>query len=140
MAPPHVRKHKIITLDVGGEDFAVQLREYALTDETDEGDRLYTFAPDGEFEEETDPVWNLELTLLSDWRVNGVSDFMFSHHNEVVPFQLDINPDVPGEHVRFTGSLKIKAPTVGGEARTTATHEVTFPLLNFDPSTAYSRP
>lgn len=137
---PHVTKHKIVTLDVGGEDFAIQLRAYQLVNDTEDGERAYTFAPDGEYEEETDPVWNLEMTLLTDWRVNGVSDFLFSHNGEVMPFQLDVNPDIPAEHVRFSGDVKIKAPSVGGEARTTATHEITLPLLNFDPATAYSRP
>lgn len=138
--PPLARKLKIVTLDIGGENFEVQLKEWKLADETDEAEKGYTFAPDGEYVEEADELWNLEMIFLSDWRVNGVSDYFAQHHNQVVPFQLDHRPDVPAERVRWVGNMRIRHPSVGGEARTTELTEITVPLINFDPLTAYSRP
>lgn len=137
---PHVKKLKQVTLDIGGENFEVQLKTFKLVDDTDEGEVAYTFAPDGEYVEEADEAWGLELVFLSDWRVNGVSDFLAQHHNEVVPFQLDHHPDVTAEHVRWSGDVRLRHPSVGGNARATELTEITLPLINFDPKTAYSRP
>ena len=135
--PPHNRKLKIITLDIGGENFEIQVKTWKLNNETEDGEPAYTFAPDGEYIEETDPVFNLELVLLADWKLNGVSDFLWSHNGETVPFQIDHHPDITAEHVRWNGNLKIKAPTVGGEARTTELTEITLAVVG---EPVYSRP
>lgn len=137
---PFVGKLKQVTLDIGGENFEVQLKTFNLVDNTDEAEVAYTFAPDGAYAEETDESWQLELTFLSDWKVNGVSDFLAQHHNEVVPFQLDHHPDVAAQHVRWSGNVRLRHPSVGGDARATELTEITLPLIDFDPTTAYSRP
>lgn len=134
---PHVRKLKLITLDIGGENFEVQLKSWLMVNNTEDGEKGYTFAPDGEYTEETDPDYALELVFLADWRVNGVSDFLTIHGGETVPFQVDHHPDRPDEHVRWNGDVKLKRPTVGGEARVTELTEITLACIG---EPVYSRP
>jgi hypothetical protein len=120
----HHRKLKVITLDIGGENFEAQCRTWNIENETEDGDKQYTYAPNGEFEEETDPDFRLTATFFSDWRSEGVSTFLWEHDGETVPFRIDHHPDIPGEHVRWDGFVKIKAPNVGGDARTTEVSEI----------------
>ncbi len=65
------------------------------------------------------------MTFYSDWRSGGISDYLQENDEVQVSFQLDHHPDIVGEHVRWTGDVKIKAPTVGGDVRTTETTAVT---------------
>jgi hypothetical protein len=120
----HNRKLKVITLDIGGEEFSAQCKTWQLVNNTDDGDLQYTYAPDGAFREETDPDWSLTATFFADWRSDGVSRYMTVHDGETVAFQLDHHPDITGEHVRWSGDLVIKAPGAGGDARTTEETEV----------------
>lgn len=121
----HQRRLKIITLDIGGTNYECQVRTWNMTNNTADGDKLYTFCPEGESREETDPDWALDLTFLSDWTAAGISTYLVEHDGEDVTFQLDHHPDITGEHVRWEGTLRVKAPSVGGDARTTETTQVT---------------
>lgn len=125
----HNRKLKLIEFDLGGTNFECQIKTWNLPNNTDDGDKIYTFCPDGEDREETDPDYALELTFFSDWRSGGISDFLVENDGETAAFQLDHHPDIVGEHVRWTGSVKLKAPSVGGDARTTETQEVTLQCI-----------
>lgn len=135
--PPHNRKLKLITLDIGGENFEIQCKTWNLTNNTAIGDKQYTFAPDGEFTDEVDPDYTLALTFFADWRVDGVSDFLTAHDGETLPFQLDHHPDIVAEHVRWTGNVTIMAPTVGGDARVTEETAVEYAVIG---KPVYSRP
>lgn len=128
MAEPHHRKLKQIEFSIGSTAYQCQVQTWTLQNNTEDGERYYTQCPDGEFREEADPDYALELTFFSDWRSDGISDFLTAHDGELVTFQLDHHPDIPGEHVRWTGELYVKAPSVGGEARATETTEVTLQI------------
>ncbi|WP_435589805.1 hypothetical protein [Micromonospora aurantiaca (nom. illeg.)] len=128
MAPPHSRKIKVIEFDIDGTQFECQVQTWNMANNTDDGERYYTQCPEGEFREEAEPDYALELTFFADWRSNGISDFLTAHDGEEVAFQLDHHPDIPGEHVQWSGFVKIKAPNAGGEARTTEMTEVTLPV------------
>jgi hypothetical protein len=121
----HQRKIKQIVFSLDAETFQCQVRSWQLNNNTEDGERLYTQCPDGETREETDPDWSLDITALSDWRENGFSDWLTQHDGETVDFVLDHHPDIPAEHVRWTGQVIIKAPSVGGEARATEQTEIT---------------
>lgn len=121
----HNRRLKLIQFTLDGTAFECQLNSWTLDPGEDDGDRMYTFCPEGEFTEETDTDPTLDLKFFSDWRSNGISDYLWTHRNEVVEFVLDHHPEIPGEHVRWTGTVRIKAPAVGGDARTTEVSEVT---------------
>jgi hypothetical protein len=131
-APPLVRKLKIITFTLAGNSFAWQLEKWKLNDNTEDGEKLYTFgAADAtaEFREDAEPDYSLDMTYFSDWRSGGISDYLWLNDQVTLAFVLDHHPDISAEHVRWSGSLKIKAPTVGGDVRTTERTEVTFPVI-----------
>lgn len=136
----HNRKLKTLTLQLGSDQFHCQLQEFKLNNNTEDGERFYTFCAadeDGEFREDAEPDYSLELKFFSDWRSAGVSAWLWAHDQETVDFQLDEHPDVAAEHVRWTGQLKVKAPSVGGAARTTEMTEVTLPIIG---KPEYTRP
>jgi hypothetical protein len=121
----HNRRLKVVTFTLDAVSFECQLKSWKIDPGVDDGDRMYTFCVDGEFTEDTDPDPTLELSFFSDWRANGISDYLWDNDGEVVTFVLDHHPDIAAEHVQFTGSVKIKAPPVGGEARETEVTEIT---------------
>lgn len=121
----HQRKIKQIVFSLDAETFECQVRSWQLNNNTEDGEKIYTQCPDGEVREETDPDWSLDITALSDWREDGFSDWLTQHDGETVDFVLDHHPDIPAEHVRWTGQVVIKAPSVGGEARATEQTEIT---------------
>ena len=123
------RKLKQIVLDVGGTEFQAQLRQWNLNDNTSDPETFFVFEPGEEFVEQPDPSYSLECTFYSDWRVNGVSDWLWTHRGETVTFQLTHHPDIPAEAKIFSGQLLVKAPSVGGEVRTTEESSVTFPIV-----------
>lgn len=125
----HHRRLKLLELSIDAVQFECQLRSWKVNNDTDDGDTVYTFCPDGEDREEVDDAYSLELAFFADWRSGGISDFLWDNDGEVVDFQLDHHPDIPGEHVRWTGQLHVKAPSVGGEARTTEVTEVTLQII-----------
>ncbi|MEV7263973.1 hypothetical protein AB0N38_10520 [Micromonospora aurantiaca] len=136
MAPPHHRKVKIIQFAIDAVQFECQVQTWNMANNTDDGERYYTQCPEGEFREEPEPDYALELTFFADWRSDGISDFLTVHDGERVAFQLDHHPDIPAEHVRWSGFLTIKAPSAGGEARTT---EMTESTLQVEGKPEYTR-
>lgn len=129
MAPTHNRRLKQIELGLDIDQFECQVQTWQIVNNTEDGDKMYAQCPEGEFREETDDDYALELTFFADWRSGGISDWLWDHDRQTVPFQLDHHPDVPGEHVRWTGEVLIKAPSVGGEARTTEMTEITLQVV-----------
>jgi len=123
------RKLKIITFTLAGVSFQCQLQSWKMNNNTNDGDRFYTFCADGEFVEDAEPDYTLELKFLADWTLSGVSDYLWSNDLQVVAFILDHLPDIAGEHVRWSGNAKIKAPTVGGDVRTTELTEATLKCI-----------
>lgn len=133
----HNRKLKQITFDLGGTDFECQVSNWQLVNNTEDGQKIYSFCPDGEAIEETDDDWSLTLTVWSDWRSGGISDYLMANDGDDVTFQLDHHPDIALEHVRWTGTVRLKAPNVGGEVKTTETQEVTLQCVG---KPVYTRP
>lgn len=109
--------------------FQCQIQSWTLTPPQEDGARIYTQCPDGEFLEDVEPVWSLELAFLSDWTAGGISDFLASNAGKLADFVLEHHPDIPGEHVKWTGVLKLKSPPAGGAARATETQNVTFACI-----------
>lgn len=125
----HNRKVKIIEFTIDGISFECQVQTWNLANNTEDGERFYSQCPDGEFREDAEPDYALELTFYSDWRSDGISDFLWEHDQETLDFVLDHHPDIAAEHVQWTGQVKVKAPNSGGEARTTEMTEVTLPIV-----------
>lgn len=128
----HNRKLKRITFTLGGNSYACQVQSWQMLNNTEDGEKFYSFCDgdeDGEFREDAEPDYAIELVLWADWQLNGVSDYLTTNDQQTVAFVLDHHPDVAGEHVRWSGSCKLKAPSVGGEARTTEKTEITLPCI-----------
>lgn len=132
MTQPISRKLKAAVLTLGGNAFQWQLKDYKVVNNTEDGEKFYVYG-DGsaatEFYEEAEPDYALELAFHSDWRFNGISDYLWANDQQAVAYQIDHHPELPGEKIRLTGTLKIKAPTVGGEVRTTDMTEITLPII-----------
>lgn len=133
----HSRKLKTITFTLAGASFECQVKSWNIANNTGDGERMYGFCPDGEFIEDAEPEYALELEFFADWRGDGISDYLTSNDQETVAFQLDHHPDDAGEHVRWVGDCKIKAPSVGGDARKTEMTSAKFQCIG---KPAYSRP
>lgn len=137
--PAHGSKLKVITLTIDGENYECQLRAWTLDPGIPDGDRLFTFCPDGEVVDDGETNPTLQLTFLADWRVAGISRVLTENSGSQVAFQLDHHPDIPAEWVRWTGTVKLKAPPVGGEARAMELTEITLLIIGdpvFDPTPA----
>lgn len=125
----HNRRLKTITFSLGATQFECQLSSWVLQNNTEDGERMFTFCPDGEFREEADDDYALELKFFSDWRSAGISHFLVTNDQLNAAFVLDHLPGIVGEQVRWTGTVKVKAPNVGGEVRTTEVTEVTLQCI-----------
>jgi hypothetical protein len=132
----HNRRLKLITFTLGGQSFECQVKTWKLNPNEEDGERQYTYCEDGEFFEETDPDPDLELSFFSDWRSSGISRYLWENGGETVAFQLDHHPDIVGEHVRWTGEVRIKRPSVGGDARTTEVTDITLKCVGMPEFTA----
>lgn len=134
----HQRRLKQIQFTLDVTSFECQLRSWNIANNTEDGEKLFSFCapPDNETREEADDDYALELGLYADWRSGGVSDFLIANDQQIVAFTLNHHPDITAEHVQWTGNVKIKAPNVGGEVRTTEMTEVTLPIIG---KPAYAR-
>lgn len=129
----HVQRLKIVTFTIGGNSFDCQLQSWSLDYGVKDGDRLYSFCSAGEGNNvaisETDPEPTLDLKFFSDWRSNGISDYLTANNGLVAAFVLDHHPDVIGEHVQWSGNVVLKIGTIGGDARATEMTEVTLQVV-----------
>lgn len=125
----HHRRLKLVEFSLDGNNFECQLRNWTVANNTDDGERLYTFCPTGEDREEADDDYALELEFYADWRSAGISEFLWQNDQQIVAFNIEHHPDIPAEHRRISGQVKVKAPPIGGEIRTTEMTEVTLPII-----------
>lgn len=125
----HTRRLKVINFTLSGVSFECQIRSWNLANNTEDGTKTFTYCPDSEFRTETDFNYMLTLTGYADWRSNGFSDFLWTHDRGTAAFVLDHMPDIVGEHVRWTGTCVLRAPSVGGDVRTIEETSVTLPVI-----------
>ena len=109
--------------------FNCQIKQWNITNNTPDPEKIYTFCADGETRDEPDDDYVLELTFFSDWATNGFSEFTWVNDKEIVDFVLDHMTDVAAQHVRWTGQVQVKAVSAGGEARTNEEHSVTWAII-----------
>lgn len=132
----HNRKLTRIIFSLDGIQYQAQVQSWTMNNNTDDAEVFYVFEPGEEFAEPADPSWSLDVTFYADWRSDGIADFLMAHDEEDVDLILDHHPGVPGEHVRWTGTIHLKAPNVGGDVRTTEQISTT---LTFVGKPVYSR-
>lgn len=130
MAPPYVKKLKEVILTVDGNSWECQTESVTLDNSTDDPTQGFTLCPEGSYYEESDPKYSLKFTALADWRVDGLSRFLWENDGATATFVYVLHPDEPASAVHWTGSLQIKAPSAGGEARKTEKQEITLVVLD----------
>jgi hypothetical protein len=133
----HARKSKQIQFVLEGNSFQCQIKAFKKVNNTPDGEKLNSLCPDGEVRDETDPDYALEIEFWCDWRSGGISDYLELNDGETVAFQYDKFPEIAAEHVRWTGTCVIKAPSVGDEAKVTETQSVTLLCIG---KPVFSRP
>lgn len=131
----NTRRLKVIQFAVGDPavNFECQITSWTVNNNTPDGDRKFTYCTDqanAAVIEDTDPDWSIDLTFYSDWRSDGISEFLQTNDGADAAFTLDHHPDITGEHVQWAGFVRIKAPNVGGDARTTESQQVTLRCLD----------
>lgn len=126
------RRLKLIQLSLNGINFECQIRNWTLDPGEQDGERQFTFCPEGEFIEETDPEPELTIEYFADWRSGGLSDFLWQNRGQEASVNIVHHPDQPAETVQFSGTIRLKAPPTGGEARETEVQEVTMLVTNLD--------
>lgn len=136
-SPLHHRKIKQIVFDLGGTTFQCQIENFNFVNNTPDGAKIYSMCPDGVDLEETDEDWALTLRFFSDWRANGLSDFLMLNDGQNAVLELEHHPDIPAEHTIWGATARIKAPNVGGDVKVTERQEVTLQLLA---KPTYTRP
>lgn len=125
----HSRRLKVVQFILSNVDFECQLESWTVTNNTPDGAKTFTYCPSSEFRMETDDDYSLALKFFSDWRSGGISDFLVVNNKALALFQIDHHPDIVGEHVRWSGTCILKAPNVGGDARTTEETSVTLQII-----------
>lgn len=126
----HHRRIKVIQFDLGTlTNLECQVQNWTMNNNTDDGDKLYAQCPEGEFRDDAEPDYVLDLVLFADWRSEGITRYLTLHDGETVTFRLDHHPDIPEEYVGWSGFMKLRAPTVNGEARTTEMTEISLPII-----------
>jgi hypothetical protein len=126
----HQQRLKVVTFTLATTDFTTQMSSWTMQNNTALGTKTFTYAGNiSEFRTDTDNDYALALRFFSDWRSGGISDFLVINNRAYAAFQLDHHPDIVGEHVRWTGTCQLWAPSVGGDARITEETTVTLPVL-----------
>lgn len=144
LVTPLVHQHrlKICVFSLATTNFTVQLNSWTMQNNTALGTKTFTYAGDSmvgqnsEFRTDTDNDYALALKFFSDWRSGGISDFLIVYNRSYVAFQLDHHPDLTGEHVQWSGTCQVWAPSVGGDVRITEETTVTLPVFG---TPAYAR-
>lgn len=135
--PPQHKRLKVIEFTLNGVRYETQVTTWKINNNTGDGERYFTYAVDGEFYEAADDSYELELTYLADWTLGGISDVLMSLDGQTVGFVVTNHPDdALSRHVR-SGNCKVKAPTEGGEVRSTEVQTVSFPIIG---KPLYTRP
>lgn len=125
----HSRQLKLIEFTLDGTSYECQINSWTLDPGIPDGDIVYTYCPDGATVEDGTPAPSLAFVFLSDWREDGISDFLSANSGSDAAFVLDHHPDIVAEHVRWTGTVRLKAPPVGGEARSGERTEITLQCI-----------
>lgn len=128
----HANQLKYVSFDIGGTDFRAAIKTWRLVDNTDEPETIYSYGPDGQNEdtEEENPAWALELEFYSDWRTpTGLNHYLWTNAGTTVTYTIGHNLGSTGEDPEFSGEVKLKRTSVGGEVRTTEMTELTLPVV-----------
>lgn len=128
----HAPTMKYVSLEIGGNEFRAQITDWRLVDDSEDGDKIFTYGEDGENEdqEEGTDAWNLELKFYADYRTpTGLNHYLWTNAPGVANYTIHHNLGVDGSDPVYSGQVKLKRPNVGGEVRTKELTELTLPTV-----------
>jgi hypothetical protein len=128
----HTTTLKYVSFDLDGNEFRAQLRTWNLNNNSDSPDKIYTYGADGQNEdsEEEVPDWELAMEFYADYRTpTGLNHWLWTNKGNTVDYTIHHNLGVTGEDPTFSGQVKIKAPSVGGEVRTKEVTSLTLAVV-----------
>lgn len=125
----HHNRLKVASIKFANTDYACQVTSWVIENNTDDGDKVFTYCADGEFRDEADDDYSLSLKWVSDWTESGLNRYMVANDGTTVAFTIENHTDIDGETAQWAGTVKIKAPNAGGDVRTLETSEVTLPII-----------
>lgn len=135
----HTGQLKYLSLNIDGNEFRAQLKSWNLNNNSDDPDKIYTYGADGQNEdsEEEIPSWELVLSFYSDWRTpTGISHYLWINGGQTVDYTIEHNLGSTGNNPTFSGQVKLKRPSVGGDVRTTEVTDITLAVVgepDYDP-------
>ncbi|NQX26833.1 hypothetical protein HQQ81_05640 [Microbacteriaceae bacterium VKM Ac-2854] len=107
-------------------EFAAQLTKAALTPSVDSEDDIPVLSGDILAGDDT-TTWELSGTVMQDYDLESLEDWCFENRSTVVPFQFE--PDSTAGRRAWSGSVKVRPLTVGGDVKKRNTSDFTFPLV-----------
>lgn len=126
------RRYKTAIITIGGAtDYSCQVMATKPTNNTDDGDKFFTFCADGtgEGREETDDDWSVDMKWKSDWTPSGLNRYVELHAGETVELSINFDNDVTDWDRTWTGDVVLKSPGDGGDARAPQESEVTWTYI-----------
>lgn len=121
-------------------DFSCQLMSLAPTNNTPDGERFYTYCADGtgEGRDDADPDWSVTLKGKHDWSTGGISRYLSTNDGKQVEIKINFDNTVTGWDRTWTGTVLLRDPGDGGDARSPQEFEVTLqyigkPVLTYAP-------
>jgi hypothetical protein len=124
-----------LTLGSAPSDFSLQVSRAALVPESEEEDATPTL---GEPEPVPDitTTWTLEGDAISDWAdETGFINYCFDNAGTEVPFEFVPNT---GKAVQWTGTVQVRAMTVGGSVSEQIVESFSFPVKGQPVRSAYT--
>ncbi len=108
-------------------DFSCQMLAMAPTNAAPDGERFYTFCADGNGEgrEDVDPDWSLALRGKHDWTPGGISRYLHANDGARVEIAVNFDNGVTDWDRTWTGTVVIKSPGDGGDARAAQEFDIT---------------
>ncbi len=79
-------------------------------------------------------TWELQATLFQSFDAEGITDFLFKHRGEVLPFTYRPSNS---HNQTWKGKLKIRPMDVGGDVKKRNTSDVALPLVG-EPDLTYT--
>jgi len=113
-------------LKLGASTFTNQAWEARLTPDTPIQQQR-TLVPDGTISDVDSPTWVLKITGLQDHEASGLADFLWDNAGLQVSYEYA--PRVGSGKAKFTGTLTVVHPPIGGEQGKFADMEMELPIL-----------
>lgn len=112
-------------------DFSCQMLSMMPANDTPDGDRFYTYCADGNGEgrEDADDEWSVTLKGKHNWAASGISRYLHANDGAEVELVINFDNGVAGWSRIWTGTVIIKSPGDGGDARAPEEFEVTYQYI-----------